>query len=1326
MNATHTNSSPPHCIHNLFEAQAEQTPDAPAVVYRHQTMTYADLNRRANQLAHYLQKQGVSSPEQPETLIGICTERSSDMIIGLLGILKAGAAYLPLDPTYPPERLAFILENAQINTLLTQQTIHHAQNLPAQIINLDTDWSLIASEKTHNTACMTIPTNLAYVIYTSGSTGKPKGVAIEHRGVINLIHFYQAVHQVTPEDRMTQIAGPAFDATVWEIWPCLTAGASLYIPDDDIRLSSARLVEWEIANHITISFLPTPLAEAVLDESWPPDAALRLLQTGGDALRKWPRMGLPFTLINNYGPTENTVVTTWAALHPGESTNTLPPIGRPMPNHQVYILNNQMEPVPVGEPGELYIGGVGLARGYLNRPGLTAEKFVPHPFSSQPGSRLYKTGDLVRCRPDDHIEFLGRNDHQVKIRGFRIELNEIESVLLHHPAVREAAVLVHEDRPGEKYLVAYVAPRERALAQQIDLRGFLLTSLPTYMVPSYFVWSAQLPLTPNGKIDRQALSALQHGRFADTAPFVAPRSATEKTLAAIWADVLRLPQVSIYDNFIALGGHSLLATRIITRIRHTCQVELPLSTIFEAATIAALAEQIDQFAGEPAFPPIQPVSRHEALPLSFAQERVWFLNELNPGNIAYNAQLTIRLTGQLHLTTLEKALTEIVRRHEIFRTTFPAVDGRPQQVIHPPFAVHVAVIDLQTVPIQEREVAAERFINDEMKRPFNLTQLPLARWSVVRLAADDHVLIQVEHHFVHDGWSIAVLLHELKTLYTAFTANPDGQPTSPLPEPSIQYADFAAWQRQWMQGETLTKELAYWQQRLADAPPSLNLPTDYPRPEIQSLRGAAHRMQIPPPLARALRAFNRREGVTLFMTLLGAFKTLLWHYSGQTDILVGSGVANRRLRQSEELIGMIVNTIILRTDLSGEPTFREVLHRVRATTLETYNHQDLPIEKLVEALHIERDLSHNPLVQVMFSFHDSAVPEVVLPGVRGEITERNNGSAKVDLNLIVIPRAEQRAGQQPGDTDREEAITILWEYSTDLFAPATIARMVEAYVTLLEQVLDNPDQPLSMLRFALVTSPFESVNGYVERPARQRPFPLERSFVAPRTPTERILVEIWTAVLSRDDISVQDNFFAIGGHSLLAAQMAARLRAALQVDLPLRVVFQTATLAELAVLVDESPKQPQDDALSTDDEPSCLIMPGATLKLLPPIRSIVPPRTPVETKLADIWSVVLQLQPISVQDNFFAVGGHSLLATQVVSRVRELFAVDLSVRTLFETPILADFATVIAEAQQREPQPGIVTLQQNDWFDKQETDALLARLDQLSEAELDILLQTIE
>ncbi|MEH1869668.1 MAG: amino acid adenylation domain-containing protein [Nostoc sp.] len=1050
------------CIHQLFEAQVEKTPDSIAVVFKEQQVTYQELNYQANEIAHYVQSLGV----KPEVLVGICVERSLKMIIGMLGILKAGGAYIPLDPTYPKERLSFMLSDSQVQVVLTQDKfVEELATSGAKLICVDTDWESFQRESHENLSSGVTPENLAYVIYTSGSTGTPKGVLLQHQGVCNLVHAQVKLFDVQQNSRVLQFASFSFDASVWEIFMALCSGASLYIgTQDSLRpgIDLMRVLHEQSITHITLP--PTALAAL-------PTAELPNLQTlivAGEAcnpklIAEWSK-GRRF--FNAYGPTESTVCAT-VAEYTGDTQLT---IGRAIANTQVYILDNHQQPVLIGTPGELYIGGDGLARGYLNRPELTKERFIANPFQRSRGAgeqgsrgekkdqssnfeRLYKTGDLARFLPDGNIEFLGRIDHQVKIRGFRIELGEIEALLSQHPDVQQAVVIAREDIPGDKRLVAYIVLNQKLDASATTLKRFLQEKLPNYMVPAVFVILDSLPLTPNGKVDHQNLPASDRSRPDLEETFVAPRNPTEETLASIWAELLGLEQIGINDNFFNLGGHSLIAAQILSRIREGFQVELFFHHIFANPTIAGLAALIEQHSHlkqQLQRPAIKPISRSGYLPASFAQERVYFIQEVAPESAAYQAQVTLRFTGKLDVAALEQCLSEIVRRHEIFRTTFPAIDGRLFQVIHPASPLKLTVVDLQTFPESEQEAEIQRLFDAEVQKPFYLNQLPLVRWLLLKLSDQDHLLIHIEHHMVHDGWSFNnVFLNEFVELYQAFCLGNH----SPLPELTLQFGDYAHWQREWVKSQEAEAQLAYWQQKLSGSPPLLELPSDRPRPAEQTYNGAQVRVELPISLCESLRVLSRQDGITLFMTTLAAFLVILHRYTRQDDLCVGTAVANRRMRETEQLIGMIVNNLVLRTDLSGNPTFRELLGRVRQVSLEAFANEDLPFDKVVEVLKPIRNLSYNPLFQVMFSFHDSPQPDLTLRGLNIKPNVAlSNKSTKFDLDVVLIPHH-----------GADKGITMIWEHNTDLFDAATIQQMAEQYQTLLLGIVANPEQRVSEL-----------------------------------------------------------------------------------------------------------------------------------------------------------------------------------------------------------------------------------------------------------------------
>ncbi|HEX8690813.1 MAG TPA: amino acid adenylation domain-containing protein, partial [Longimicrobium sp.] len=1041
------------CVHELFAERAARAPDAVAVEFGDQRLSYAELDARAGRLARRLRAMGVG----PETVVALCLDRSPALVVGALAVLEAGGAYLPLDPDAPAERLRYMLEDSGARVLLTRAALSgraaEAAGAAVEVVLVDAAEAAEADagDGPEELVSGVGAENLAYVIYTSGSTGRPKGVQVTHGSLANLVGWHREAFGVTAADRATLVASPGFDAAVWETWPYLAAGACLCIPDDAVRAAPAPLCDWMVAAGVTVSFLPTPLAESVLALAWPADAALRLVLTGGDRLASRPSPDLPWRLVNNYGPTENTVVSTSGVVEPRDGRDAgAPTIGRPVANTRAYVLDASLRPAPVGVAGELYVGGDGLARGYLGRPALTAERFVPDPFAVEPGARLYRTGDRARWRADGEIEFLGRLDFQVKVRGFRIEPGEIEAALLRHPQVREAVVLAREDRPGEKRLVAYVVA-DGGWPGADALRAHLSARLPDYMVPGALVELDALPLTSSGKVDRRALPAPE---LAAERPYVAPRTAAEEVLAATWSAVLGVERVGVEDNFFELGGHSLIATRVVSRVRSAFGVELPLRAVFEAQTVRALAARVEALGSGGATldaPPIVPVPRDLELPLSFAQQRLWFIDRLQPGSAAYNIPVALRLRGELDAAALAWALTEVVRRHEVLRTTFGVgADGEPVQVVHAPAPVRLPVIDLAAADPDRREALVGRRANDEASRPFDLARGPVLRCALLRLGAGESVVLFTMHHIASDGWSMEILQREVTALYGARARGDDAD----LPELPVQYADYAVWQRRWLEGEVLERQVAYWRDRLSGAPAVLELPADHPRPAVAGGRGAGHAFALPPELSRALRELSRREGATLFMTLLAAWSSLLARYGAGGDVPVGTPVAGRTRLETEGLIGFFVNTLVIRTRLDGDPTFREVLGRVREGVLEAQAHQDLPFERLIDELAVERSLAHTPLFQVSFTLEqaahgggDGGGGGLRLGGAEIAPVASSSGTAKFDLTLGMSDFGDHVAG------------TI--SYRAELFDAATVERMAGHLARLLERAAADPDARLS-------------------------------------------------------------------------------------------------------------------------------------------------------------------------------------------------------------------------------------------------------------------------
>ncbi len=1035
------------CLHELFEAQAARTPEATALVASKERgderWTYDTLNRRANRLAHHLRRLGAG----PEQRVGVLLGRSGELVAALLGILKAGAAYVPLDPTYPDDRLAFAAEDAEITLLLSEE--RYAGKLAGRRA-IDVSEILAAAgpcETEENPTPLAGPGNLAYVMYTSGSTGRPKGVALEHRAPVERMLWARAAFPPEALAGVLAATSIGFDLSVFEIFAPLSSGGTVILAANVLALPTL-----PARDEVTlVNTVPSAMAEIVeiaerVAEELPP--GLRTVNLAGEALP--PRLAERIYrhaqiehVFNLYGPTEDATYSTWARIERGAARVS---IGRPLPGTRAYVLDGSLQPVPGGVPGELFLAGAGGARGYLGRPDLTAERFLPDAFGPAPGGRLYRTGDRVRWLESGALEHLGRLDHQVKVRGFRIELGEIEAALLTHPEVRQAVVLVRE-RAGSPALVGYVAGEESSLVSA-ELRDHLRRQLPEPMVPAFFVRLEALPLTPNGKVDRKALPVPEWQRAEES--YLAPRTPVEEILAGIWSEVLRVPKVGATDHFFDLGGHSLLATQVTSRLRSALGIEVSVRDLFAAPRLADLAARVDALRRTgtvPATPPLHAVPRAGALPLSFAQQRLWFIAELEPDSPLYNLPAALWVSGPLHGAVLELCLGEIVRRHEALRTVFAAPEGAPVQRIRPAKPFRLPVVDLAGLPEKARETQALALASEEAGRPFDLGRSPLLRGLLVRLAPQEHAVALTLHHIASDGWSLGVLVREIAALYPAFDW---GRP-SPLPELPVQYADFSRWQSSWLHGEILEQEIAYWRPQLAGLPPLLELPTDRPRPAAQSFRGAARPVRLPAELTRQAASLGRQSGSTLFMVLLAGFQALLARYSGQDDLAVGSPVAGRTHREIEPLIGFFVNTLVLRGDLSGAPAFRELLGRVRETALAAYLHQETPFEKLVEALAPERGLAHTPLFQAMLVLQNAPAARLEIEDLCLRPMGLQATTSKFDLTLTL--------------EEHESGLAGTVEYATDLFDAATIERLSEHFERLLAAALAAPERRVSELGF---------------------------------------------------------------------------------------------------------------------------------------------------------------------------------------------------------------------------------------------------------------------
>ncbi len=1033
---------PAACVPHLIAERAARSPEDVAVVCEGDRLTRAQLEDRAARLAGRLRALGVG----PESLVGIALERSLDLLVATLGVWKAGGAYLPLDPGYPAERIGFMLADSGVRVLLTYERL--VATLPAHdasVLCLDREPD-IEAEPLHDG--VDDPDHLAYVLYTSGSTGRPKGVQVTHGALANFLASMLREPGLAESDVLLAVTSLSFDIAGLELYLPLLAGARLEIASAELAADGARLAARMRESGVTVLQATPATWRMLLEAGWEEPGSLRLALCGGEALLGDLAVSLlrrAGALWNLYGPTETTI---WSAAYrvEGDAAGTVP-IGRPVANTQIYLLDSHLGPVPPGVPGEVWIGGAGVARGYLGRPDLTAERFGPDPFSAARGARLYRTGDLARIRPGGPLEFLGRADHQIKIRGHRIELGEIEAALGLHPSVAQIAVAARDDW-GDRRLVAYVVPAAGQDLRTADLRAFVRERLPEFMEPSAFVTLDALPLTPNRKVDRRALPAPEAAAAAGA--FVAPRNPVEEVLASIWAEVLRVERVGVVDDFFALGGHSLLVSRVVSRVHRTLGVAPPLRSLFEAPTVASLAVRIEAMLREgrrASAPPLRRLPLQSDLLLSFAQERLWFLDRLEPGSPAYNLPLAVQLTGSLDPCAMTAALAEVVRRHEALRTTFALRAGRPVQVVGPPRPMDLPLVDLAALPEPVRKDEAKALADAEAGRPFDLATGPLLRGLLLRLDGREHRLVLVLHHIVADGWSLGVLVQETAALYEVARR---GRP-SPLPELPVQYADYAAWQRSWLTGEVLDGLLDHWRARLAGAPALLELPTDRPRPQVQRFHGARLRVELSGELVTGLRDAGLRERATPFMTLLAGFTSLLARHGAGVDLPVGAPVAGRNRIETEGLIGLLLNTVVLRSDLSGDPAFGDLLARLREVTLDAYTHQDLPFERLVEALVPRRDLSHSPLFQVMLVLQDTRLAQPLGGGSDLVLTplDLEETAAKLDLILNV--------------TETSAGLTGSWRYNRDLFDLPTAARMLRHLQTLLAGAAANPRLRVSEL-----------------------------------------------------------------------------------------------------------------------------------------------------------------------------------------------------------------------------------------------------------------------
>ncbi|MEJ7558098.1 MAG: amino acid adenylation domain-containing protein [Pedobacter sp.] len=1049
---------------DLFEKQVTQTPLTIAVVFEGKQLTYDELNKRSNQLAHFLISKGVRA----ETLVPLCIERSLEMIIAIWGILKAGAAYVPVDPEYPQERINYIIEDTGAKYLISStiflSKLAYFKKI-AEIIDLETDWPLINVQKTDNPFRVAQPTNLAYVIYTSGSTGKPKGAMNEHRGIVNRLCWAQENYCLTKNDAVLQKTTFCFDVSVWELlWPSLI-GAKLVFAKPNGHRDNEYLKSVINTEGITILHFVPSMLETFLADLQPLECAgLRKVLCSGDVLQPSQAMlfrkKLPLAELHNlYGPTEAAIDVTYWELPNDESEIRTIPIGKPVANTTIHILDKNKHFVPIGVGGEIFIAGVQVGRGYLNQEELTNQNFIANPLNAGSESKVYKTGDLGRWLADGNIEYLGRKDDQVKIRGYRIELGEIEVALEKSGLVNTQIVIARDDFNGNKQLSCYVVPAEGFTKDKAV--AFLKTRLPEYMIPAFWVELDSLPTTAIGKVDRKALIAI---RQISKPTYIAPRNELEIKLATAWRELLKIDKIGVNDNFFELGGHSLLAMRMLSWIRRELKAEIEIKELFENATVAALASRLADKSSDESLASIKAVHpRPEKIPLSFSQERLWFIDRLG-GSLQYHLPVVLCLEGKLNVEALEFAMKTVVGRHEILRTVIRDTEGQGFQYVNSAEFWSLRKVDkAESIP---DDVTIQSYIQDCISSAFDLSEDYMLRAELIRIKDDEHILVATLHHIASDGWSMPILVQEVVELYTAYTQLREPK----LPPLPVQYADYALWQRGYLTGDFLEKKVSYWKKQLDNVTP-LQLSSDYGRKPFQKINGVLAEFSVPLELVKQIRKLASTEDATLFMTLLAAFKVLLYRYTDQEDICVGTPVANRNHADIEGLIGFFVNTLALRTKVQGELTFPELLREVKSTTLEAYNHQDVPFEKIVEAVVKDRDTSRSPLFQVMFDFQNAPyVPTLSLGDLTLSSIKSAHNTTQFELSFTLKETSEGLRGSV--------------EYNTELFNADMINGLINHFIILLNSIVTNLHSKIYSLQMLGPAEEHKLLNGFCATQAR--------------------------------------------------------------------------------------------------------------------------------------------------------------------------------------------------------------------------------------------------
>ncbi len=1147
-------------IHELFENQAVLTPKAVAIVYNDQEITYQELNEKSNQVAYYLQNIGVKK----ESLVGLYLERSVNTIIGILAILKAGGAYLPLDPAAPPERLKTIIEDAEISLIITQTSyLNSLQEIPKtiRIVCLDKNANFKNFPHKKPPINQVNENNLAYVMYTSGSTGKPKGVCILHRGVIRLVKNTNYA-EFGKDEVVLQLASIAFDAATFEIWsPLLNGGKLVLIPE---KMPSLQDIATAIQTHkITTIWLTAGLFHVMIDEKLEALQPLKQLLAGGDVLsvphvRKVLENLPNCQLINGYGPTENTTFTCCYKITKNDAIKDSIPIGYPIANTQVYILDHHLQLVPIGIPGELYIGGDGLARGYLNKSDLTKERFIQNPFSNDPNSRLYKTGDRVRWNEDGKIEFIGRTDFQVKVRGYRVELGEIEAVLGKHCQVQSSVVLATENNSNGKQLVAYIVPKTEITST--ELRQFLSDKLPDYMIPSRLIFLKQFPLNVNGKIDRKKLLALSSSDQPVKKNIIFPRTPIETKLVNIWQEILGKP-ISIDHRFTELGGNSLQGIQIISRIRDLLNIELPVQILLQGSTLEELAAIIETSTPQENLLNWSTLSlksltnnlcqNNKNFPLSLYQERMWLMNQLTGKSPVFNLPIIFQLEGILNIASLEKAINQIIQRHETLRTFFPVIEGFPVQKILPTFS-----ISLELIPNLEQEEIKQQ-IKSEIIKTFELDKKPPIRCFLIQLSEKNTIFVMVVHHLIVDGWSLGIIVQEVSSLYNALINND----SCSLPSLSLQYKDFSSQHRQWLQQANVYDSLVdYWSKKLNNRSPYLDLQTDYPRPTLRTFEGRIESFHIDANLTQKLQTLSQETNATLYIILVATFLLLLYRHSHQKDLVIGVPVANRNRTEIESTIGFFSNVVPLAASYSERITFLQWVNEVKKVILDTYYYQEFPLEAMLNQLGGSRDFSSIPWFQVVFNFLNVPSKYLTLSGIKSHSMIVEKPSAFYEIMVL--------------SWETPEGIEGIFEYNSNLFSQNTIKKFIKEFKFLLQDVVKDSLQNINKL--ALISDEKKTVNSHQSRLKiinNKSILNKEKiNFFQLQDPDEVRLTNIWKKVLKIDCLTVQSNFFELGGNSLLAMAILAKIEKEFKVNLSLSTFLQNPTIEEINKLIKDKDK----------------------------------------------------------------------------------------------------------------------------------------------------------